>query len=50
MSFLNVLTLIFVVMKLMGHVDWSWWLVLLPSTVHVFLGAALVVLAVLIKK
>jgi hypothetical protein len=28
-------TLIFVVLKLSGTVDWSWWLVLLPSLVPV---------------
>lgn len=30
MSFFNVLTLIFVVFKLLGFITWSWWLVFLP--------------------
>jgi hypothetical protein len=27
---LGVLTIVFVVLKLTGNIDWSWWLVLLP--------------------
>lgn len=30
MSFLGVLALIFIVLKLIGIISWSWWLVLLP--------------------
>jgi hypothetical protein len=37
-------TLIFVVLKLSGTVDWSWWLVLLPSLVPVG-GSILLMLA-----
>ena len=33
-SFLHVLTFIFVVLKLTGVVSWSWWLVLLPSLIY----------------
>lgn len=28
--FLMALTLVFVIAKLTGHIDWSWWLVMLP--------------------
>lgn len=35
MSFLSVLTLIFIVLKLTEFIDWSWWLVLAPTLVHV---------------
>lgn len=31
MGFTEVLTLIFVTLKLTGAIDWSWWLVLLPE-------------------
>lgn len=31
MGFTEVLTLIFVVLKLTGVIDWSWWLVFTPS-------------------
>lgn len=33
-SFLHVMTFIFVVLKLTGVVSWSWWLVLLPSLIN----------------
>lgn len=37
MSFLTVLTIVFVVLKLMGIIAWSWFFVLLPSVVFVAL-------------
>ena len=33
-SFLHVMTFIFVILKLTGVVSWSWWLVLLPSLIN----------------
>lgn len=33
MGFTEILTLIFVVMKLLGVIGWSWWLVLLPEII-----------------
>ena len=45
-GFLGALTLIFVVMKLLGHIDWSWWLVFLPSLIG--LGIGLIVLLVIL--
>lgn len=29
-SFFGVLTLVFITLKLLGKIDWSWWWVLLP--------------------
>jgi hypothetical protein len=34
MSFLSVLTLIFIVLKLTEFIDWSWWLVLAPTMIQ----------------
>lgn len=31
MGITEVLTIIFIVLKLLGKIDWSWWLVLLPE-------------------
>lgn len=47
-SFLHVMTLIFVVLKLTGVVNWAWWLVLLPSLIYfgLMLGVMLIVGAV----
>lgn len=33
-TFSNLLTLIFVTLKLTGFIDWSWWLVLSPLLVN----------------
>lgn len=35
MSFLNALTLIFVVLKLVGVIQWPWVAVIIPSIVYV---------------
>ena len=42
----TVLTLIFVVLKLVGTIDWSWWWVLSPTLIPI--GLTLVVLLVLV--
>ncbi len=34
------LTSVFVVLKIMGHIDWEWWKVFLPVLIVVGLGAA----------
>lgn len=31
MGFLDVLTIVFVILKLVGVINWSWWMVLLPT-------------------
>lgn len=33
MKFLNVLTIVFIVLKLTGYIDWNWALVLLPTLI-----------------
>ena len=35
MGILEILTIVFIVLKLMGTIDWSWWLVLLPEIIAV---------------
>ncbi|SFG10183.1 hypothetical protein [Sporolactobacillus nakayamae] len=35
MGFLEVLTIIFVICKLIGVLSWSWWIVLLPEIIAV---------------
>ncbi|XZI46344.1 hypothetical protein ACSXEH_06580 [Clostridium perfringens] len=37
MGILEVLTLIFIVLKLCGVIAWSWWLVLLPEIIGLIL-------------
>lgn len=33
MGFTELLTIVFVVLKLIGTIDWAWWLVLLPEII-----------------
>lgn len=35
MGILEVLTIVFIVLKLIGTIGWSWWLVLLPEIIAV---------------
>jgi hypothetical protein len=35
LGFFSILTLIFVVAKLAGAIDWSWWLVFLPMLIPI---------------
>lgn len=35
LSFIHVLTLIFITLKLIGVITWSWWLVLLPAIIYI---------------
>ena len=43
-GFTGLLTIVFIVMKLLGKIDWSWWWVLSPSLIP--LGVVLAVLLV----
>lgn len=46
MGITEILTIIFVVLKLIGKIDWSWWLVLLPEIIAFVVYAALIALRV----
>jgi len=35
MGILELLTIVFIALKLIGTIDWSWWLVLLPTIISV---------------
>jgi uncharacterized membrane protein YqjE len=42
MTFLSGLTLVFITLKLMGYIAWSWWWVVSPMYILTFLFAVLV--------
>ena len=42
---LSLLTILFIGLKLTGHIDWSWWVVVLPTLVHVAIVLSMLVLA-----
>ena len=41
-GFSGLLTIVFIVLKLTGHIDWSWWLVLAPAWVSFIVGVLIV--------
>lgn len=47
MGFTEVLTLLFIVLKVFGIIAWSWWLVLLPEIIAVGFYAILAISAAL---
>ena len=47
-GFLGILTLIFITLKLTGHIDWSWWWVLAPIWIPVALILALLATAAMV--
>ena len=47
-SFINLLTVLFIGLKLTGHIDWSWWWVLSPLWLALVIIMVLAVLAVAI--
>lgn len=47
MGLTEVLTVVFIVLKLIGTIDWSWWLVLLPEIIAVALYVIITVACVL---
>lgn len=51
-GFLGLLTIVFITLKLLGIIKWSWWLVLLPAFIPtiVFLILGLSVITIYIIK
>lgn len=45
MGFMEILTLLFIVLKVFGIITWSWWIVLLPEIIAVVFYAILAILA-----
>ena len=44
--FLNLLTIVFVILKLCGVIAWSWWLVLLPTIIWAVITIIVVIIAI----
>jgi hypothetical protein len=49
-GFSGLLTLLFIALKLTGHIDWSWWWVLSPIAIQLTIGVLLIALAVILEK
>ena len=48
MGFCELLTIVFIVLKLVGVISWSWWLVLLPEIIAALFYVAIIVFRVII--
>ena len=50
-SFIGLLTIVLVVLKALGYLTWSWWLVFTPLIISVSLGVLLIIgiLAIALK-
>lgn len=44
MGFTEILTIAFIVLKLLGVISWSWWLVLLPEIIAVAIYLILIII------
>lgn len=49
-SFFTVLGLIFIALKLIGNITWSWWFVLMPLYLPLPLGLTIVIIYLTIKN
>ena len=47
-GFIGTLTLIFITLKLLGKIDWSWWWVLSPLWIGAAFSVVLMIIALLI--
>ena len=50
LGILAVLQVVFLVLKLTGLIDWSWWLVLVPLWADIGFGLLLIIMALIIYK
>lgn len=48
-GFLGMLTIVFITLKLIGTIAWSWWYVLAPLWAPVALVVAIIIIALIIK-
>ena len=49
-SFLSLLTIVFITLKLTNFITWSWWLVLAPTWAPITLGVVLIGIAFALKS
>lgn len=48
-NFLNVLTIVFIVLKLCKVISWSWWLVLLPTIISCGVTVLIIVILFIVE-
>jgi hypothetical protein len=50
MSFLKLLTIVFIVLKLVEYIDWSWWLVISPLLIEAIIWILVFIVAIITPK
>jgi len=49
-GFVGLLTIVFIVLKLIGQIDWSWWWVLSPVWISAILAVSIIVFLFILEK
>lgn len=44
----SILTILFILLKVVGLISWSWWLVFLPMAIGFFVWLALTIMAIMV--
>lgn len=42
-GFVGLLTIVFITLKLLGYIDWSWWWILSPIWISIIVAAVLII-------
>lgn len=50
LGFVDTLTLIFITLKLIGIIDWSWWWVLSPIWITLLVAIIIVIIVVIVSE
>jgi hypothetical protein len=49
-GFSGLLTILFIALKLTGHITWSWLWVLSPMPIQIIIGVSLIAIGVILEK
>ena len=49
-NFAEILTIVFIVLKLTGFINWSWWWVLSPMLINILLFILIAIIVVMIEN
>ena len=48
LNFVTLLTLVFIVLKMTGYIDWSWWWVFSPMIITAVAGVLVIIIALIV--
>ena len=50
LGFIDALTLIFITLKLIGIIDWSWWWILSPIWIYLLVAIIIAIILVIVSE